>query len=514
MPRKQERARTTVWILGDQLTPDAASLRDRDPTETVVFMVESLTRARRLPYHKQKISFLWSAMRHFAEELRTLGYTVDYHRAQTSYRPALQRHMKRYRPTRVRIMEPSEHGRGAALASLVDAAGASADRVANDLFLADSEAFEKWTRGKKRLPLETFYREMRRRTGLLMDGDQPAGGRWNYDDLNRETPPADHAFPPIPAFPADATTRAVERLVARELPDHFGELGNARLPVTRADARRFADDFFAHRLDLFGPYEDAIVAGERALYYSLLSTLINVGLLEPLSLCREAERRYRSGEARLASVEGFIRQIIGWREFVHQVYQLEMPGYIEQNQLGADLPLPSFYWDGETDMHCVADAVRTLRRFGSNHHIQRLMVTGNFALIAGIDPQKVNEWYGLAYTDAYEWVVTPNVIGMALFADGGRFATKPYAASANYLNKMSDCCKDCAYDSKAATSDEACPFNSLYWDFVDRTRSSLDRNPRMKMIQRAWEKRSPKDRKAVRRRASELRRKLERGERI
>lgn len=511
---KERTSPTSVWILGDQLSLRAGSLRDRDPDETVVFMVESLTRARRLPYHKQKIAFLWSAMRHFADELRELGYTVDYHQAQASYRPALERHLKRYRPSRVRIMDPSEHGRGSALEALVGAEGAEVERVANDLFLADPVAFRKWARGKKRLLMETFYREMRRRTGLLMDGDQPVGGRWNYDDLNRETPPAGCAFPPIPTSPPDATTRAVERLVARELPDHFGEFGDSRLPVTRADARLFAEDFFSHRLDLFGPYEDAIVAGERALYHSLLSTLLNVGLLEPLALCREAERRYHSGEARLASVEGFIRQILGWREFVQQVYQLEMPGYMEQNHLGADLPLPAFYWDGDTRMHCVADAIGTLRRFGTNHHIQRLMVTGNFALIAGIDPQQVNEWYGLAYTDAYEWVVTPNVLGMALFADGGRFATKPYAASANYLRKMSDCCGDCAYDPKSTTGDGACPFNALYWDFVDRTRKSLDRNPRMKLIQRAWEKRSASDRRAIRRRAAELRHRLREGERL
>lgn len=514
MARSRKKNLTTVWVLGDQLNPGIASLRDQDPAETVVFMAESLKRAQSRPYHKQKMAFVWSAMRHFADELRSLGFTVDYHAAKPSYVEPLQEHLKEYRPRQVRIMEPAEFGKGERLSAVVERAGGTAEIVANNQFVSDAAAFEKWAHGRKRLSMETFYRQIRKQTGILMEEDEPAGGSWNYDRLNRETPPADHVFPPIPNFPPDTTTKAVERLVAHELPDNFGDLGGPRLPVTRKDARRFADDFFDQRLDLFGPYEDAIVTGERALYHSLLSSLLNVGLLDPLALCQEAERRYRDGKARLASVEGFIRQIIGWREFVYQVYRLQMPGYALRNHFKAKLPLPSFYWDAETDMKCVADAITAVRTYGTNHHIQRLMVTGNFALIAGIDPQQVNDWYHLAYTDAYEWVVTPNVIGMALFADGGTFATKPYAASANYLNKMSDCCSRCPYNPKTATDEDSCPFNALYWDFVHRTRDALDKNPRMTMIQRAWQKRPEANQKAVLRRARAVRKKLRNGDRV
>ncbi len=269
-------------------------------------------------------------------------------------------------------------------------------------------------------------------------------------------------------------------------------------------------DFIQHRLDLFGPFEDAIILGQRVLYHSLLSPLINLGLLEPLEVCRRAEAAYLKGKARLNSVEGFIRQIIGWREFVYQIYHLRMPEYVDGNFFRANLPLPNFYWTGNTNMNCIADAVTGLKHYGSNHHIQRLMVTGNFALMAGIDPRAVKDWYWLAYLDAYEWVVTPNVLGLSLYADGGLIATKPYAASANYINKMSDCCKECDYDYKITVGKKACPFNSLYWDFLARNRIAFMKNPRMNMMMAALRKRPSSELKKVRARASELRQKLRR----
>jgi deoxyribodipyrimidine photolyase-related protein len=284
--------------------------------------------------------------------------------------------------------------------------------------------------------------------------------------------------------------------------------------VTRSDAKRFLKDFLDHRLDGFGPYEDAIVSGESTLYHSLLSPLINLGLLDPLEVCRAAEERYRKKRARLNSVEGFIRQIVGWREFIYQVYHLKMPDYMESNFFGADLPLPEFYWSGDTGMHCVADAIGTLYGEGINHHIQRLMVTGNFALIAGISPQEVNRWYELAYVDAYQWVVSPNVLGMALYADGGLLATKPYAASANYINKMSDCCNNCAYDRRKTTGEDACPFNSLYWDFLARNRKRFQKNPRMNLVMALLSKKKPTDLRDVRKRAKELRSRIADGEPI
>jgi deoxyribodipyrimidine photolyase-related protein len=362
--------------------------------------------------------------------------------------------------------------------------------------------------------MESFYRKMRRKTGLLMDGEQPEGGQWNYDRLNRQRPPADQSFPSIPRFEPDRITRDVLAVVKRQYPHHFGELDPFRMPVTRQQAERFFEDFLEYRLDLFGPFEDAIIVGQPALYHSLISPLLNVGLLEPLDVCRRAQARYYDGAARLNSVEGFIRQVIGWREFMYQVYQLKMPGYAAANYFEADLPLPDFFWTGDTNMYCVADAVNNLRRYGINHHIQRLMITGNFALLAGIDPQAVNEWYWLAYTDAYEWVVTPNVLGLALYADGGLFATKPYAASANYINKMSDCCKRCAYDPRQTVGDMACPFNALYWDFLARNEPGLSGNPRMNLMFSLLHQRDPAELDSVRAQAATLRARLRRGDHI
>ncbi len=484
----------TAWVLGDQLTLSGSALQRLDPARDRVLMIESLERARLLPYHKQKMVLLWSAMRHFAQELRAHGYQVDYHEACANYSEAVKAHRKRH-PGPILMMDPADYGVAEKLGP---------DEVTpNTMFLSSREEFRARPYGR----LENFYREMRRQTGLLMDGGSPVSGRWNYDADNREVPEKGHRFPDIPRYAPDKTTRAVMELVSRELPKHFGSLESFAWPVTRADALDFVEDFLEHRLDLFGPFEDAIVTGERSLYHSLLSPLLNIGLLDPLDVCQKAEKRYRSGKARLSSVEGFIRQVIGWREFVHQIYHWKMPGYLDVNHFGADLPLPQFYWDADTDMHCVRDAIEGLMEHGINHHIQRLMVTGNFALIAGVVPREVNDWYLLAYADAYEWVVSPNVLGLSLFADGGVIASKPYAASANYLNKMSDCCRGCAYNPKGD-----CPFNALYWDFLARNRERFEHNPRMSLMIKQLDRKS--DLREVRARAEELRARMRRGERI
>ena len=506
--------KTTIWILGDQLNPEISSLAGIDKAECVVLLIESLARARQRPYHKQKLVFIWSAMRHFAQELRELGYQVDYYEAQPNLKTGLKAHFKKYRPGRLRLMETAEHGRSGHLAGIIETYNIPVDLTPNNMFLSRQAEFAHSARNKKSLVMENFYRQMRRRTGLLMKGDKPEGGQWNYDKLNRQRPPADHIFPQIPRYAPDQITKGVIELVKREFSEHFGELDHFWLPVTRQDAHHFAHDFFENRLDLFGPYEDAIVVGQPGLYHSLLSPLLNVGLLEPLELCRQAEARYKARQARLNSVEGFIRQIIGWREFMYQVYHLQMPDYLKANHFKADLPLPDFYWSGETDMRCVAEAINNLRVYGSNHHIQRLMITGNFALIAGLNPQAVNDWYWLSYTDAYEWVVTPNVLGMALYADGGLLATKPYAASANYINKMSNCCAGCVYNQRETIGEKACPFNALYWDFLARYYSTLKQNPRMNLVLAMFDKRDSDQMQAIRRRANEIRDKLLQGERV
>jgi deoxyribodipyrimidine photolyase-related protein len=352
--------------------------------------------------------------------------------------------------------------------------------------------------------MENFYRKARKDTGLLMNGTGPVGGRWNFDDENRQKPPAGHHFPAIPNFPSDEQTEEVIALVEANFPNHFGSTADFAWPVTRSDAMDFAKDFIQNRLDLFGPYEDAMVQGEETLYHSLLSPLLNIGLLDPLELCRMAEAAYQAGAVRINSAEAFIRQILGWREFIYHTYQRVMPGYLENNFFRANGRLPAFYWTAETDMLCVSEAVTSLQGRGINHHIQRLMVTGNLALLSGFNPAEVNEWYWSVYVDAYEWVVSPNVLGMALFADGGTFATKPYAASANYINKMSDYCKSCRYQPKGLLEEDACPFDALYWRFLDRNESLLKENPRMNLMLSLLRRKSMENRAEINRKAEKI----------
>ncbi|MBN1248306.1 MAG: cryptochrome/photolyase family protein [Anaerolineae bacterium] len=507
--------RTSVWILGDQLTLSHPGLKAHGRARTVVVMIESLPRAGIHPWHKQKLVFVWSAMRHFARELEGLGYGVDYYEMQADLVSPIRTHLQKWQPDRLLLMETAEYGRTASLRRVAASLGARVEIVANDMFLSDRDAFAGWAADRKSLTMEPFYRDMRREMGLLMTKDGPVSGTWNLDAQNRQTPAAGVAFPAVPRYAPDAVTASVIDEVTAHFPENIGSAECFAWPVTRSHAEEFLEDFLDKRLDCFGPYEDAMVAGERALCHSLLSPLLNVGLLEPLDICRRAVARYEEGAARLNSVEGFVRQVIGWREFLYQVYHLKMPAYRESNALGADLPLPAFYWDGKTSMRCVGEAVKTVLAHGTNHHIQRLMVTGNFALIAGADPQAVNAWYYLAYVDAYDWVVTPNVIGMALFADGGIVATKPYAASANYIHKMSDYCAGCGYDHRTAAESDSCPFNALYWDFLARNEARLRAMaPRMNLMLAALARRPEVEMQAIRRRAAELRAQLQLGERL
>jgi len=508
-------ARPTVFIHEDQLATTIAPLRRYPPGEARVLLAESTARARRLPFHKKRLVLVWSAMRHLAAELREMGYEVDYHEQADDYGAVFREHIRTHAPDRFVMMHTAEWGVSTALARLAARAGAEAEVLPSDMFLSSEAAFASWAEGKRHLRLETFYRRMRQESGILMEPDgEPAGGRWNYDRENRETPPPDHEFPRPRRFPPDAVTRAVMKLVARDYAGHFGTVSGFRLPVTRAGAEAFLADFLDHRLDLFGPYQDAMVHGEHVLYHSLLSSLLNIGLLDPLSCCQRAEQRWREGRARLSSVEGFVRQILGWREFVRQVYLLRMPDYAQANQLDAGLPLPRFFWDADTDLACVRDAVSQLLTHGSNHHIVRLMVTGNLSLLAGFDPQQVNRWYWTAYTDAWEWVVTPNVLGLALYADGGLLASKPYAASANYVRRMSDHCRKCRYDPRQTTGEDACPFNALYWDFLARHEGELRGNPRLNLVYAQLDRLDPGELQSRRLWADVVRARLASGDRV
>ena len=483
-----------VPILGDQLSPDLASLRGCDRDDTVVLMTEVWDEATYVKHHKQKIALVFSAMRHFAAELENDGWRVDYVRLTDadnsgSFTGEVARAIERHAPRAIRIVEAGEWRVQQALEEWAGQFACEVEILPDDRFLCSHAEFRAWAEGRTHLTMEYFYREMRRKTGLLMRADgTPEGGSWNYDAENREPPKAGLNPPPRPRFAPDAITREVTDLVEARFASHFGSLAGFGWPVTRAEAEAAADVFFAERLAHFGPYQDAMLHGQDNLYHSMLSSSINLGLLDPLELCRRAEAAWREGRAPLNSVEGFIRQIIGWREYVRGFYWHEMPGLARANALDARRPLPEFYWTGATDMRCLADCIRATRENAHAHHIQRLMVLGNFALIAGIDPRQVEDWYLAVYADAYEWVERPNVAGMVLYADGGRLATKPYAASGNYINKMSDYCKGCRYKVSQKTGDDACPFNPLYWHFMVRHRDRLEANHRIGRIYSTWDR--------------------------
>ncbi|WFL76522.1 cryptochrome/photolyase family protein [Altererythrobacter arenosus] len=482
-----------VPILGDQLTRTLASLRGRAKDDTVILLMEVWDEATYVKHHKQKIALIFSAMRHFAAELAAAGWNVDYVRLTDadnsgSFTGEVARAVERHDPRAIHVVGAGEWRVLQALEEWPDKFACDVEIFPDDRFLCSHDEFRDWADGRDHLTMEYFYREMRKKTGLLMDDGKPTGGEWNYDKRNRESPDGDLAPPPRPLFEPDEITRDCIKLVEEKFPDHFGSLEKFAWPVTRAEAEQAADAFFAERIEQFGPYQDAMVHGQDDLYHSMLSTSINLGLLDPLELCQRAEQAYRDSKAPLNSVEGFIRQIIGWREYVRGFYWYFMPDLERRNALNAQRSLPEFYWTGETDMRCMADCVRSTRDNAHAHHIQRLMVLGNFALLAGIDPRQVQDWYLAVYADAYEWVEMPNVVGMILYADGGILATKPYAASGNYINKMSDYCKGCRYSVSKKTGDGACPFNPLYWHFIHRHRDKLESNHRIGRIYANWDR--------------------------
>jgi deoxyribodipyrimidine photolyase-related protein len=504
---------TTIWIAADQCTPRNSALVGVDRGAAVVLMIESVVRASPRSEHKRKLVLVYAVMRHFAADLRAAGWTIDYYAEHDALESALASHVERLRPARLRMMQQSEWGITEAMTAAARAAGLDVEVTPHANFVSEPADFDGLAKtDSARVTLDIFYRAMRRKTGLLMDGGQPAGGAWNFDAKNRKRPQPGLRFAPVPSFEPDAITRDVIAFVERRFADHPGVVGDFRLAVTRRDALAALEHFCAQRLDTFGPWQDAMIAGERNMSHSLLSAYINTGLLHPLEVCARAELAYRDGTARLESVEGFIRQVIGWREYVWRVYWKMMPAYRERNALGAHLPLPAFYWTGETDLFCLREALAHVRETAYAHHILRLMVLGNFALLAGCDPIETNDWFWAMFIDGYDWVMVPNVIGMALHADGGYVGTKPYCASANYINTMSDYCKRCRYDQKSIVTDDACPFNALYWDFIARNEARFSRNTRMAVIVRNWQRRPESWRAAVRAKAQRITEALSRGE--
>lgn len=484
--------RTLRLVLGDQLSTTLSALEGLDPARDIILMAEVMGEATYVRHHKQKIAFIFSAMRHFAAELRARGVALDYialddPRNSGTLEGEITRAIGRHAPDRLVLTEPGEWRVWRMMQDWREELGIPVEIREDDRFIASRDDFHRWAKGRKAFRMEFFYREMRRKTGLLMDGDNPLGGQWNFDAENRKRLPDAHPLPARLRFAPDDVTHEVLALVRRCFPQHFGDLEAFGWPVTRAEALRALDHFVEVALPSFGDYQDAMKRGEDFAFHSLLAPALNVGLLTPMEVCLAAERAYLEGSAPLNAVEGFIRQVLGWREFVRGLYWHTMPAYAATNALGANRPLPAFYWTGQTDMACMAECIAATRRNAYAHHIQRLMVTGNFALLAGVRPAEIEEWYLAVYADAFEWVELPNVHGMVMHADGGLLGSKPYAASGAYINRMSDYCRSCRYDPKAKPGAGACPFNALYWSFLADHRATLAGNPRMALPYRALE---------------------------
>jgi len=489
-----------IPILGDQLSHSLASLREIDRSNAVVLLAEVWDEATYVRHHQAKIALVFSAMRHFAEELRADGWTVDYVKLDNpantgSLRGEVERALTRHNARGVRVVEPGEWRLQQDFDRWSAALNCPVEILPDTRFLCSKIEFYTWAAARRELRMEYFYRDMRRQTGLLMDGAKPAGGKWNFDADNRSGPPASLIAPSYTKFAPDPITTEVLALVSARFGDHFGSIEGFSMPVTRANAEAAFADFLKNRLPTFGQYQDAMVAGEDFMFHANISAAMNLGLLDPLAVAQAADAEYWEGRAPLNAVEGFIRQVIGWREYVRGMYWLDMPGMAEANALDARRPLPDFYWTGATEMACLADCVRSTHDNAYAHHIQRLMVLGNFALLAGIEPEQVTDWFLVVYADAFEWVELPNVAGMALHADGGRLASKPYAASGAYINRMSNYCRGCRYDVKQKVGPDACPFNALYWDFLARNEAKLGRNMRLANPYATW-RRMDQDKRA------------------
>jgi deoxyribodipyrimidine photolyase-related protein len=508
MPRSATAASTTpkharlLVLFGDQLDADSALVRSATPADTIL-MVEAAAESTHVPSHYQRTILFLSAMRHFADVLRRKGFSVRYINLDDpentgSLESEILRAAKALRPSEIIAILPGEWRVLQMLERVRDAIGVPLTILPDDHFITMPEDFAAWAKGRTSLTMEFFYREQRRKTDYLMTGTgkaaKPEGGEWNFDKLNRlpfgKQGPSPRPRPPA-SFPPDAITKAVIQTVRRVLPDLPGAAESFAWPVTRTQALAALDDFITHRLAQFGPYEDAMWTGEPTLYHSTLSSSLNLKLLNPRECCERAVRAFEAGKATLQSVEAFIRQLIGWREFIRGVYWLEGPEYADRNGLEQHGTLPPMYWTGETDMACMKECIGQVLSTGFGHHIQRLMVTGNFALLAGVHPRAVSDWYLGMFIDGIDWVTLPNALGMVMHADRrpraprgvtGLVGTKPYAASGKYIERMSNYCSNCRYDPAERSGPAACPFTVFYWDFLARNRDKLAGNQRMTMI--------------------------------
>ncbi len=507
--------RNLILVLGDQLDCASSAFDGFDPAHDRILMVEACGENQRVWSHKARTVLFLAAMRHFADGLRGRGWPVTYHTLDDAPQGGLVEvilhHVAALRPRALVCVEPGEYWLEDVLRDVAAGTGCMLELRLDTHFIVSRADFMRWAKGYKQLRMEFFYRHVRKRTGILMEGDDPAGGAWNYDAENRASfgRKGPGLVPAHLGFAPDSLTIGVIDAVQRHFPDNPGSVDNFDWPVTREQALDALQDFIDNRLELFGRYQDAMWAGQPFLYHARLSAALNLKLLGPREVAEAAVSAWREGRAGLASVEGFVRQIIGWREFIRGVYWLEMPGLAAANHFGHARDLPRWFWTADTQMACQRDAIAQTLRYGYAHHIQRLMVTGLFSLLAEIDPRQVAHWYLAVYVDAVEWVELPNVAGMALYANGGHFTSKPYAASGAYMQRMSNHCSGCRYDPAKKTGQDACPLTTLYWHFLDRHEAELGGSPRTALMVKNLQRLSGEERAAVRAQAEAMLARLE-----
>ena len=490
-------------ILGDQLSKEISSLSGINAEEDIVLICEVFAEATYVKHHKKKIVFLFSAMRHFAEELRVeKNYQVEYLKLNDpepmqSFTQAVEKTLAKHKIDEIIVTSPGEYRVLTEINIWQELFDLPVDIREDARFLCNQVEFKNWSKDRKNLRMEYFYREMRKKYSILMDGDQPIGGKWNFDLENRKPPNPNFDIPETFSSEPDAVTLDVMQLVEDKFSDHMGVLSDFHFAINAAQAKIALKQFIDERLKYFGDFQDAMIQGKPWMYHSHVGLYLNCGLLSPLECIQAAEQAYHDSHAPLNAVEGFIRQILGWREFVRGIYWNEMPDYASLNFFEAERDLPAFYWDADTKMNCMHQSVKETSQNAYAHHIQRLMVLGNFALLTGIDPVQVNAWFLSVYADAFEWVELPNVSGMALFADGGYLASKPYAAGGGYINKMSNYCKSCSYSVTKKSGPDACPFNYLYWDFLERNRNKLGNNHRIGMMYKVYDRMSEEKKEMI-----------------
>lgn len=498
---RKKKSAFSVWLMPDQLTLNTTSLQDQ-PKGTRVVLIEHIPGDEVFRFHKKKLVLAFSAMRHFREVLEKEGFEVDYYPiaaegdraglAEEGIEAALRHHINETGCKRIVVEAPSEYDSVILIQNLEDDLDVELEVRDSKRFLVSREEFQDWVEEQQgNLVMENFYRENRTRLGILMEGDYPVGGRWNYDVENRVPPMENMVVPEVPRFEPDAITRDVMAAVNKAHADNYGTAEDFAFPVTHDQARVVLDDFIENRLRLFGMYQDAMITGNWAMYHSVLSPNFNIGLLDPMDAVQRVQDSYYNGNTPINSAEGFIRQIIGWREYVNGIYWERMPEYRDLNFFGHDMDLPELFKDGLTRMNCMKEVVQQTEKTAYAHHIQRLMILGNFCLLTGVDPKEAVRYFRTAFIDSWEWAVLPNVIGMILYADGGYLGTKPYAASANYISKMSDYCRGCFYKARKRVGERSCPFNYLYWYFLHRHEELLKDNKRMGMVFNLLKKKSP-----------------------